>query len=54
MDTTITIKINTEDQKCTIQEKDAESVEYDIDISSYESIAYSVGEAVSDYLQGLG
>lgn len=47
------ITINIEGSSAVIEEENAEPIVYPIDEGSLESIAYSVGEAVSDYLQGL-
>ena len=54
MKTVITITIDTDCELCTIEEQRAEPVTYKCSSDSYESIAYDVAEAVSDYLQGLG
>ena len=54
MKTTITIEIDTDRNLCTIEETSAEQAGYDISTDSLESMAYDVGEAVSDYIQGLG
>lgn len=53
MKTVITITIDTELEVCTVEEQNAEPVTYECSDDSYESIAYDVAEAVSDYLQGL-
>lgn len=54
MKTVITITIDTDLELCTVEEQNAEAATYECSGDSYESIAYDVAEAVSDYLQGLG
>lgn len=53
MKTIITITIDTDLERCTVEEQNAEPVTYECSGNSYESIAYDVAEAVSDYIQGL-
>ena len=49
----LTVRIDLNSETCTIEEDGAEAESYDICADSLESIAWSVGEHVSDYLQGL-
>lgn len=53
MKTKITIIVDG-DRVYVEEEGTAEAVDYPVDESSLESMAMSIGEAVSDYLQGLG
>ncbi len=57
MNTTLTITI----QECsgnhavvTVEEQNAEPVSTKVRYDSLEGLAYNVGEAVKDYLKGLG
>lgn len=56
MDTTIKIILRDTPSKtmAIIEEEGAEAVEYWIDDDSLNSMAWSVGQAVMDYLEGLG
>lgn len=49
------IVVTLENGKLTIQEDGADAITYfPVNDSSYESIAYDIGSAVTDYLNGLG
>ena len=54
MKTTITVEIDTGNGICRITEENAETAAYACTTSSLEAFAYDAGEALSDYLQGLG
>jgi hypothetical protein len=47
------INIKIDNDICTIQEEHCEAVEFKICTDSFESIAYDIGEAIKDYLEGL-
>lgn len=52
--TIFTVVVDSDEGVCIIEAPYEEPITYSCSIDSYESIAYSVGEAVSDYLQGFG
>lgn len=54
MKTVVTIEIDTEKGICKITEENADTIAYRCSDASLEAIAYDAGEALSDYLQGLG
>lgn len=54
MKATITVKIDTENGICEVTEEHAETAAYACTTSSLEAFAYDAGQALSDYLQGLG
>lgn len=54
MKTIMTITIDTTNNTCIVEEANAEAVTYECSGDSLEAIAYDVGVAVSDYIQGLG
>ena len=54
MKTVLTVTIDTDEGVITVEETNAEPATYDCSTDSLESIAYDTGEAVSDYICGLG
>ena len=52
--TTLMVTIDTHEGTCVVEEHRAEPATYPCSMTSLEDIACSAGEAVSDYLQGLG
>ena len=52
--TTLTVTIDSHEGTCVVEEHRAEPATYPCSMTSLEDIACSAGEAVADYLQGLG